>query len=105
MNPDEYDVLSNAVNANGEAYELVHLPKTASLIHGEFGLYINYYIGNDVVIIPTFGDVNDDEALRVIGDLYPGRTVTGIRMEELWKDGGAAHCVTQQQPVAVRRRA
>ena len=104
VDPPEYDILSQAVNANGQPYQIVELPITEKLIGGYNGVYINYYVGNDVVIVPIFDDANDQEALNILADLYPGRTVTGINMEELYLDGGAAHCVTQQQPVAVRRR-
>jgi agmatine deiminase len=103
VNASEYDVLVGASNAQGQPYELVHLPITKKLIGGYEGIYVNYYVGNEVVIVPTYNDVNDAEALRVLATVYPTRRIVGINMEELYKDGGAAHCVTQQQPVAIRR--
>lgn len=104
FNPEEYDVLKQARNAYGQPYELIHLPVTTKDI-GEFkGVYVNYYVGNEVVIVPIFGDANDSEALRIMGTIYPVHRIHGIRMDELWVDGGGAHCVTQQQPVAIRRR-
>ena len=105
IDPTEHNVLTNAVNANGAPLGIVYLPVTDKVYDNGFkGKYINYYVGNEVVIVPTYGDVKDAEALRIVGDLYPDRQIVGIRMDELWKDGGAAHCVTQQQPMAVRRR-
>ena len=45
----EYDLLANAVNAEGEKYKLVHLPITKRKVaKGEYGFYINYYVGNGV---------------------------------------------------------
>jgi agmatine deiminase len=99
LDPAEYDILVNAKNVNGDTYNIIHLPVTEKLIHGDPGVYVNYYVGNEVVIVPMYDDVNDAEALRILSEIYPNRNVTGINMEELYMDGGAAHCVTQQQPM------
>jgi agmatine deiminase len=106
VNPSEYDVLVSARNSQGKPYKLVHLPITLKTIlnTGYEGIYVNYYVGNNVVIVPTYNDPMDKEALRIIGGVYPTRRIVGVNMEELYSDGGAAHCVTQQQPVAVHRR-
>ena len=105
-NPSEYDVLTKACNANGEPYTIVHLPTTSQPIldSGVEGTYVNYYVGNDVVLVPTYNDPMDQEALRILGNVYPTRRVVGINMEQVHVDGGAVHCVTQQQPAATSRR-
>ena len=101
LNPEEYDILKAAVNADGEPYEIVHLPITSKKIGDSYGIYVKYYVGNEVVIVPTYGDDNDADALRILASVYPDRQIQGIRMDELYKDGGEAHCVTQQQPVDI----
>lgn len=105
VNPSEYDVLANARNVDGERYNLVHLPITQKTIlsTGFEGIYVNYYIGNDVILVPTFDDPMDQEAIRILSNVYTTRKVVGVNMEELYTDGGAIHCVTQQQPEALRR--
>ena len=60
--------------------------------------YANFYIGNGVVLVPTYDHPNDDRALRILQDLFPGRRVVGIACESLVWGLGAIHCVTQQQP-------
>jgi agmatine deiminase len=104
-NPSEYDVLVKACNANGEPYTIVHLPTTSKTIlnSGVEGIYVNYYVGNDVVLVPTYNDPMDQEAIRILGQVYPSRRVVGINMEQVHVDGGAVHCVTQQQPAAMMR--
>ncbi len=62
--------------------------------------YANFYIGNSVVLVPTFDDVNDGPALQTIADALPGRSVVGINCESLVYGFGGIHCVTQQQPSA-----
>lgn len=99
LDPDEYDELVNATNTRGERYDIVHLPLTSrKCADGDYGFYINYYVGNDVVLLPSFGDPNDEAARKIIQDLYTDRTVVAISMTEVLGDGGMMHCVTQQQP-------
>lgn len=107
----EYRTLTSAVDVNNEPYRIVHLPVTSKKVKGldDYGIYINFYIGNDVVLVPTYNDPNDQVALDVIQKLYDGknnsryRRVFGICCNELIKDGGMIHCITQQQPAAVTR--
>lgn len=94
LSPREYEVLSTARNANGELYTRVELPIA---IQSE-GSYMNYYVGNKVVVVPNYGESSDAQANAIIQALYPNRTVVGVNVIELWNDGGAIHCVTQQQP-------
>ena len=60
--------------------------------------YLNFYIGNEVVLVPTFNDPADREALGILADLFPAREVVGIHAGDLILGFGAVHCVTQQQP-------
>ena len=103
LDPREYDILKSAKNAHGEPYKMVHLPVTKKKIaKGEPGIYINYYIGNEAVVLPIFDDPSDTIAHEIVQNLYPTRKVVGVNFTEVYKDGGLAHCVTQQQP-AVRK--
>jgi len=102
MEPSEYDILEKATNAKGEPYRIVHLPLTSDIVSDiDYGIYINYYIGNEVVLVPGFNDPNDDVAVNTLQEVYPDRRVVLIPMTEVYRDGGMVHCVTQQQP---RRR-
>jgi agmatine deiminase len=60
--------------------------------------YLNFYIGNHAVLVPTFNDPADRIALGVLAGLFPTREVTGIHAGDLILGLGALHCVTQQQP-------
>ena len=60
--------------------------------------YANFYIANDVVIVPTFNDPSDRVALDIIASEFPGRAVTGIHAVDLVWGYGTLHCLTQQQP-------
>jgi len=60
--------------------------------------YANFYIANNLVLVPTFGDKNDSAALCILEELFPDRTVTGIPCRDLVLGLGTLHCMTQQQP-------
>jgi agmatine deiminase len=60
--------------------------------------YTNFYIANGLVLVPTFNDPRDREALSVLAKAFPDREVTGINCTELIWGLGALHCITQQQP-------
>lgn len=62
--------------------------------------YANFYIANDIVIVPTFNDPSDRVALDIIAREFPGRDVVGIHAVDLVWGFGTLHCLTQQQPAA-----
>ena len=64
--------------------------------------YANYYVANDVVIVPTFNDPNDRVALGIIASEHPRREVVGIHAVDLVWGLGTLHCLTQQQPALPR---
>ncbi|MDR4483223.1 MAG: agmatine deiminase family protein [Nitrospirales bacterium] len=62
--------------------------------------YANFYIGNTVVLVPTFNDPQDRVAVGIMSDLFPDRTVVGIHAVDLVWGFGTIHCLTQQQPAS-----
>jgi agmatine deiminase len=61
--------------------------------------YSNYLVANGLVLVPVFGNKNDERAKAIIGEQFPDREIIAIDAVSLTEDGGAIHCVTQQQPV------
>jgi agmatine deiminase len=60
--------------------------------------YANFYIANQLVLVPTFNDPHDRVALNVLASLFPDREVTGIYCGDLVLGLGTLHCMTMQQP-------
>jgi agmatine deiminase len=60
--------------------------------------YVNFYIANKVVLVPTFADPADEIALSTLRKWFPNRRVVGIDCRELIWGLGTFHCLTQQQP-------
>ncbi len=101
MDPSEYATISAAKNAQGSPYTIVEIPLSQNNLPGTNypGIYVNFYVGNTVVLVPNFNDPNDQVVNGIIQNLYPNKTVVGIEAIELGIDGGGIHCVTQQQPL------
>ena len=60
--------------------------------------YLNFYIANKVVLMPTFHDPQDRVALGILAELFPDRAVIGIHSVDLVWGLGTLHCLTQQEP-------
>jgi agmatine deiminase len=60
--------------------------------------YANFYIANNLVLVPTFNDPNDRIALNKLAQLFPDRKIVGIACTDLVLGLGTLHCMTQQEP-------
>ncbi len=63
--------------------------------------FMNFVIGNDIVIVPTYGTAHDADAVAAIGDLFPGRAALGLRADAVLTGGGSFHCCSQHVPRAL----
>lgn len=96
-------MLQNYRDSHREPLEVIQLPMP-SPIHIEQrrvpASYCNFYIANRCVLVPTFDDAMDVEAIRILQALFADREVIGIPARDLAWGLGAIHCLTLQQPVA-----
>ncbi|MNV15801.1 putative agmatine deiminase [compost metagenome] len=86
---------------NGESLNIVELPMPAPVIYEDTRLpasYANFYIANDVVVVPVFNDANDQRALDIIQECFPTRKVVGINSVDIIWGLGSFHCLSQQEP-------
>lgn len=104
---ENYKILENTVDQNGNSFEIVKLPmphmhyNDGEKIHqnGKAPVsYINFYIGNGVVLMPIFNDPNDDKAKSIIQSCFPDKKIISIDCQNLIYGGGTIHCITQQEP-------
>ncbi|XP_027330840.1 agmatine deiminase [Abrus precatorius] len=118
---EAYSLLSNETDANGRKFEIIklHVPGPLYMTEKEANgivqdndakprlqgtrlaaSYVNFYIANEAIIAPQFGDKKwDNEAIRVLSEAFPHHEVVGIEgSREIVFAGGNIHCITQQQP-------
>ncbi|MGH7816886.1 MAG: agmatine deiminase family protein [Candidatus Binatia bacterium] len=98
---DNYERLKNAKDQDGQKLEIVTLPCPGPVYYDGARLpasYANFYIANEVVLVPVFDDPHDDNALGILQDHFPDRRVIGLSCNEVVGGLGAIHCVTLQEP-------
>jgi len=119
LSKSAYDILSNTKDAKGRDIEIhkIHLPKPQFITQEEAkgidcvkgtyqrkagmrlaASYINYFVCNGAVIMPSFKDPNDAKAKESLAKLYPDRDIIQIYSREILLGGGNIHCITQQVP-------
>jgi agmatine deiminase len=107
--------LRTAVNERGKRFDVVRLPAphmvstSAITFSGTIkpvppgsptdASYSNYLVTNGVVVVPVYGRLEDQEAISILREHFPDRSVVGVSAISLSEQGGAIHCLTQQQPV------
>jgi len=98
---ENHERLQDARDQDGKKLEIVTLPCPAPVFYDGVRLpasYANFYIANEVLLVPVFDDINDKNALGILQDCIPTRKVIGLRCNEVVAGLGAIHCVTQQEP-------
>jgi agmatine deiminase len=61
--------------------------------------YVNFYLVNGGLIMPSFDDPHDEKARAVLADCFPGRDIVQIEIGAIVQGGGGIHCITQQEPL------
>jgi agmatine deiminase len=113
------DRLDVAVDARGRRLEVVLLPSPGPLEIGPeeaagvdavegtqprragdrlAGSYVNFYLGNERLVMPLLDERSDEEAAAILREAFPEREVVGVPAREILLGGGNIHCITQQVP-------
>jgi agmatine deiminase len=122
---DAYERLSSAVDARGRRFEVHKLAQpgplhtTAAEAQGVASApgtrprragdrlpasYVNFYVGNGIVVMPAFDDPQDIPARETLQAMFPDRRTIVVPAREIVLGGGGIHCVTQQEPQGTSRR-
>ncbi|PPK52806.1 agmatine deiminase [Marinobacter persicus] len=114
--PDETDEHFDALQAmaeelqefrckDGQPYKLTALPWPDAL-YDEDGqrvpaTYANFLIINNAVLLPVYQVAQDEEAVRIMSEIFPDREVVPINCRPLIHQHGSLHCITMQIPEGV----
>ncbi|MGN0160949.1 MAG: agmatine deiminase [Lachnospiraceae bacterium] len=120
MSMADYEYLSGETDARGRKMKIhkLQLPKPVCMTKEECeGLiywddeptrqegerlaasYVNFYIANEAIVVPGFGDEADEMAVEELSKLFPTRKIVQIPARDILIGGGNIHCITQQIPL------
>ena len=97
-----YEILKDARDTEGQPFVIdtvpmpLYEPKRVA-VDGSLQLpasYLNFYIANNILLLPVYGDPRDDEVTKRFRGWFPGREVCPIRCEDLVFGQGGIHCIT-----------
>lgn len=107
-----WSVLSQARDQAGNRLQLVPLPAPPPIlwdfppeddwpggIRPVPASYANFLFANRAVLVPTFDQDTDDEALKLFEQLFPGRQIVPVPARYLVVGLGSLHCLSMQQPL------
>ena len=111
-NDEQYDELQlmerelqDLRTIDGRPYRLLRLPMPQPIIEDDLRLpatYANFLVINGALLCPTYNQPDlDREALRLIGQAFPGRDIIGIDCCSIIRQHGSLHCCTMQYPAGV----
>ncbi len=111
------EAIKNARNADGEPYDIVHLPiapiyyrneeDSADIVYDESSFsrdeglavletYVNFALVNGAVIVPQFGHKElDEKAVDILKKTFCGRDIIPFYSREASLGGGGLHCLTK----------
>lgn len=95
-------VLRASRDAGGRALEVVEIPSPGRVVDAGGAIvpasYMNFYLGNSAVVVPTYGTPHDHAAVDALAAVFPGRRVVGLDARAVLAGGGAFHCISREQP-------
>lgn len=95
-------ILARSTDAKGRAFTIVEIPNAINYRSRRpnfFPGYANYYVGNNAVFTPSFGDEKADTyAQQTLKNAFPTRKIVVLELDRIYENGGGIHCVTQQEP-------
>lgn len=96
-----YEQLRTLTDAKGRSLKVIPVPSPGRVTSREGELlpasYVNFYIANTTVVVPTYGVESDAKAVEAIAKLFPSRKTVGLPARTILEGGGAFHCITQQE--------
>ena len=95
------EILKKSKNLDGKNFNNIKIPMPKPLFIKKVRVpasYLNFFICNNLVLLPLFDDVNDGKVINIFKNFFKTRKVIGIDCVNLIWGFGAIHCMTQQEP-------
>ena len=102
---ENLEILKTSVDSRGRTLEIIELEMSYKRLipnDDEPSSYINFYIANKGVVMPSFDDEKADKnAQKIVQKTFPDRKIIVINGIDISMGGGNVHCITQQQPLSI----
>jgi agmatine deiminase len=102
---ENLEILKTSVDSKGRVLEIIELEMSYKRLipnEDEPSSYINFYIANKGIVMPSFDDEKaDNNAQKIIQETFSDRKVIAINGIDISMGGGNIHCITQQQPLGI----
>lgn len=98
---DNFEQLKKMKDQDGNLLTVVALPMPDPVVYINEQMpasYANFYIGNKIVLLPTFRQAKDEIAASILQKFFPDRKIIGIDAYDVIWGQGSWHCLSQQQP-------
>ena len=100
-NLDENFKILKRVKVNSSRLKIKKIPMPKAIYINNVRVpasYLNFYILNKFVLLPTFNDPKDKIVIKIFKNEFSNRKIIPIDCSELIWGFGAIHCLTQQEP-------
>ena len=99
---ENLEILRSSTDQDGNPLNIIELEMSKKRLipnDDEPSSYINFYISNNAIILPIFGDeFADENAKNILESQFQNRQIVCLDGRDILLGGGNIHCITQQQP-------
>ena len=99
---ENLEILRSSTDQDGNPINIIELEMSKKRLipnDDEPSSYINFYISNNAIILPIFGDeLADENAKKILDSQFQNRQIVCLDGRDILLGGGNIHCITQQQP-------
>jgi len=99
---ENLEILKTTLDSKNNVLDIIELEMSYKRLipnDDEPSSYINFYIANKGIVMPSFDDEKADiRAKEIIQSTFPDRKIITIDGIDISMGGGNVHCITQQQP-------
>ena len=102
---ENIEILKTSIDSSRRRLKVIELEMSYKRLipdENEPSSYINFYIANNGIVMPSFEDEKaDNNAKKVVQSAFPDRKIITINGKDISMGGGNVHCITQQQPQSI----
>ena len=95
------NILKKSKSEKGKKFKIIEVPMPSPIYIKNTRVpasYMNFYICNKKIILPTFRVKEDNIAIKIFKNYFINKKIETVDCSKLIWGFGAIHCMTQQEP-------